>query len=240
MTEFKLLMADTCIRCEVNYDYSLKMCGDYLTDKPEDLTVTVTPEDISSEAVRHGKYDPNPHSEGYYESLALYRKICSALAMRGIVLIHGSSLMADGEGFLFCASSGTGKSTHTRLWRQVFGDKVTMINDDKPLVRVMPDGTAVIYGTPWNGKHHIGGNLSAPLKHICFLARGEKNELTPADIRDARTSILRFVFRPDDPIETAATLATAEKILGAVSLWNLKCNMDPEAARVSYEGMTGK
>ena len=240
MYTFKIGIADFCICCEVNHEYSLKLCRDYLSDKDEDLSVSVSPEDIRTEASRYEENEQQTGSERYMESLALYRKICSELALRDTVLIHGSSLMVDGEAFLFCAPSGTGKSTHTRLWREVYGDRVAMINDDKPLVRINSEGVPVIYGTPWNGKHHLGANISAPLKHICFLDRGENNSISPSDPAGSIPKLLRFTFRPDGPLETMSMLGTAEKIANAVDMWELKCNMDPEAAKVSYEGMTGK
>lgn len=238
MITFKILLAGFCIRCEVNYEYSYKLCRDYLTDRDEEMSVCITAEDIKAETKRNDECGQYPHSEAFIESLALYRKICTQLALRDIVLIHGSSLMADNEAVLFCANSGTGKSTHTRLWREVFGDKVVMINDDKPLVRIV-DGAPVIYGTPWNGKHHLGSNISAPLKHICFLRRGEQNELHPADCADVFTRLMRFTFRPDSPLETMAAMGTVERISSTVNFWDLACNMDPEAAKVAYEGMTG-
>ena len=237
MHTFKLDIAGFCVKCTVNYEYSVKLCRGYTTDRDEDLEITVSPEEIETETARYP--EENEHSPAFMETLALYRKICTELALRDTVLIHGSSLMADGEAVLFCANSGTGKSTHTRLWREVFGDKIVMINDDKPLVRLI-EGTPYIYGTPWNGKHHIGTNISAPLRHVCFLERGEKNEVCPADGTEAFTRLLRFTFRPDSALETMAMLGTAEKIAGQVKFWDLKCNMDPEAAVVSYEGMYGK
>jgi hypothetical protein len=234
---FKLDIAGFCIKCIVNYEYSVKLCRDYLTDRDEETSVTVSPDEIAAETDRYP--EENEHSAAYMESLALYRKICTELALRDTVLIHGSSLMADGEAVLFCANSGTGKSTHTRLWREVFGDRVLMINDDKPLIRLI-NGEPYIYGTPWNGKHHIGTNVSAPLRHICFLERGEQNQIQPADSADVYTRLLRFTFRPDSPLETMAMLGTVEKIAGSVRFWDLACNMDPEAATVSYEGMIEK
>ena len=80
----------------------------------------------------------------------------------------------DGAAYLFTAPSGTGKSTHTRLWREVFGDRVWMINDDKPMLRIS-ENLVTAYGTPWNGKHHISRNASAPLKAIVQLNRGKEN-----------------------------------------------------------------
>ena len=66
---------------------------------------------------------------------------------------------------MFTAPSGTGKSTHARLWREAFGERVVMINDDKPLLLVRPEGVTV-YGTPFRGKHGLGGDRSAPLRAI--------------------------------------------------------------------------
>ena len=239
MYSFKIDIAGSSIRCEVNFEYSYKLCKDHLTDRPEDFSVCITAEDITAEINRYDDGGQPAHSEAFMESLALYRKICTELALRDTVLIHGSSLMMDGEAVLFCAPSGTGKSTHTRLWRETFGSRVLMINDDKPVVR-MVDGVPVIYGTPWNGKHRIGTNTSAQLKHICFLRRGEKNVINSVGRTEALPTLLRYTFRPDGPLETMAMLNTAEKISQTVSFWDLACNMDPEAAKVSFEGMIGK
>ena len=79
----------------------------------------------------------------------------------------------DGEAYIFTAVSGTGKSTHAMLWREVFGERVRMINDDKPLIRITPEGKAVVYGTPWDGKHHLSKNSAFPLKAICWLTRAK-------------------------------------------------------------------
>ena len=119
------------------------------------------------------------------------------------------------------------------------GDRAVMINDDKPLVKIAGD-KAVIYGTPWNGKHHLGANISAPLKYICFLNRGEDNVISSMDRAEALTRLLKFTFRPDAAAETAAVLETAEKLSDCVEFRSLYCNMDPEAVKVSYEGMMGK
>ncbi len=85
------------------------------------------------------------------------------------VLFHGSALAIDGDGYLFTAKSGTGKSTHTRLWRERFGDRVVMINDDKPLLHI-DAGSVIAYGTPWNGKHRLGTNASVPLRADCVFS----------------------------------------------------------------------
>ncbi len=68
------------------------------------------------------------------------------------IRLHSSAVVVDGRAYLFSATSGTGKSTHTGLWLELFGDKAYIINDDKPAVRLR-DGVWYAYGTPWSGKH---------------------------------------------------------------------------------------
>ena len=238
MYTFTLSIADQNILCNVNYEYSLKYCNDYHTDGPVDFCVTIMPEDILDEFKWQEEQNDGNRSDAYIESLALYRKICTQLALRNTVLIHGSSLMKDGNAFLFCAPSGTGKSTHTRLWREVYGSDVVMINDDKPLVRLSKDGAPMIYGTPWNGKHHIGTPISAPLRNICFLERSENNSIYPVNKTDAFQRLLQFTFRPDSPLEMSSVLGTIDQTVQFADFWQLKCNMDPQAAVISFEGMT--
>lgn len=80
--------------------------------------------------------NPDGFPDAYIESLALYQNITELLLARDVMQFHCSALEMDGRAYLFTAPSGTGKSTHVRLWRQVFGARVTVINDDKPLVRL--------------------------------------------------------------------------------------------------------
>ena len=206
----------------------------YLTDKKPEFSVSVTEADLEFERASAKAQEPQ---DWQLEWMAIYRKICSVMAGKNTVLIHGSSLCMDGKAYLFCAKSGTGKSTHTKLWRQVFGDRVVMINDDKPLVSISGN-EAVIYGTPWNGKHHIGTNISAPLKNIVFLERGSENELVPFDKKNAFTELLKYIYRPDDTSEMLQVLDTAAKIADLSSFWTLRCNMDPSAAQIAYKAMS--
>ena len=114
-----------------------------------------------------------------------------------------------------------------------------MINDDKPLVRVGPEG-AVIFGTPWNGKHRLGENISAPLKGICFLQRGERNAIAPVSAAEAYPLLLRQVYRPRDAAALDQTLRLLDALCRAVDFYRLSCNMDLDAARVSSQAMTGR
>ena len=103
------------------------LCRDYAAapGATPDFSVSVTEEEIRAEGTPGDGLTP-----GYLETLAVYRKLCERALDRGRLLLHGSAFAYRGEGVLFTAPSGTGKSTHARLWREVYGDRVTVINDD--------------------------------------------------------------------------------------------------------------
>ena len=239
MHRLTIELAETPIEITLRREELAKRCQEYLTDKAAEFSVSVSDADLEEEKKWSKNEDPK---EWELEWVAIYRKICSELAFRNTVLIHGSCLAVDGSAYLFCAPSGTGKSTHTRLWRQYLGDKAVMINDDKPLVRVFDtngnDPAVRIYGTPWNGKHRIGANISAPLKAVCFLSRSEENHIERTEKDLALSQLLKFTFRPEDPLAMSNVLGTISKIADLSAFYTLGCNMYPNAAETAYKGMS--
>ena len=207
-----------------------------------DIRVEITEDDIESERTfsdrtraKEGRLALVP-TDDYLEELAVYRKICEKLPYYDRFLFHGSALAMDGEGFLFTAPSGTGKSTHARLWREVFGNKVSMINDDKPVIGIQGNEIR-IFGTPWNGKHRLGTNTSVPLKAICFLERGENNSIREVTKAENLPKLLGQVFRPSDKEALNRVLQLTDRMTDMVKHYILSCNMDPEAAIVSHNMM---
>lgn len=244
MTRFNIKLADKVISVAANYDSTVTFCKDYLTDADPEIAVSVSMEDILYEKIKskrerelEGLSEWEPPLP-YLETLALYRKIAEALVCEGIILFHGSAISLDGDVYLFTAKSGTGKSTHTRLWREVYGERAVMINDDKPLIAIKEDGV-VVYGTPWNGKHRLGVNASAPLKAICILERNEKNIIKEEIAMATFPEILSQTYRFSDVVGMKKTLELLDKMLKQVKVFRLGCNMDREAAVVSYNGMKG-
>lgn len=195
------------------------------------------PEDIEGERRRLlSKKNPGEALEASspeaLERLHLCRRIAEILPKYDRVLFHGSSLAVDGRGVLFTAKSGTGKSTHTRFWRQEFGSRVKMVNDDKPFLHIGGNGVTV-YGTPWRGKHALGENTRAPLEAIYFVNRGEENRVQTISPRELYPLLLQQTYTPDDPAAMAKTLALVERLSRSVKLLKLYCNLDPQAARVA-------
>ena len=156
----------------------------------------------------------------------------------GGMMIHSSAIVMDGYAYLFSAPCGTGKSTHTTMWRRVFGeDRVMMLNDDKPAVR-FEDGRWYAYGTPWSGKTAQNENLRVPVGGICVLTRGETNEIEPFGGVLAAKAIFEQTSRPAAMEGRAKLMEMVDKLLNDVPVWKLKCLANLDAARVSHKAMS--
>ncbi len=237
-------IADKNIAIHSIYADVHEYCKDYITDETPDFSVQTAQSDITYEREKSAKEDLaegraiRDFTDGYLEELAVYRKIAEKMLDYDTFLFHGSVIAVDGQGYLFTAKSGTGKSTHTRLWREYLGSRAVMVNDDKPLLRVSQSGVTV-YGTPYNGKHRLGNNISVPLKCICILERAEQNTIKEISKSDAYVLLLQQTYRPSDSIKMAKTLTLADKMAESVRLYRLGCNMNIEAAQVAYHKMKG-
>ena len=170
------------------------------------------------------------------ENCTLHSLLTGRLTEYGVLLMHGSALCMDGQAIVFVAPSGTGKSTHARLWREAFGDRVWMINDDKPMLRITEEGI-VVWGTPWDGKHHLSRNAGAPLRAVVWLTRDETNHIEPLPKADAFPLLMRQCYASKRPDVMARILAMEKTLLDAADFYALGCTMDPEAALVARKGM---
>lgn len=238
------LLGGISVSIESMYDEVQTMCRDYATSLAPEITISTTAEDIEAEGrmsdeQRRQEGLPEYHyPPSYLETLAVYRQYATAAIPCGVMLIHGSVIAVDGEGYLFTALSGTGKSTHVRLWRELFGERAVMVNDDKPLVRIAADSSPIVYGTPWDGKHHLSNNISVPLRAIVILERGEENSITAVSAQEAFPTLIQQSFRPADAMLTMKALQLLSLLSGQVGLYRLHCNMQPEAAHIAYQGIT--
>ncbi len=222
--------------------YFHRLSRDYVSEKEPEFSIALSPEDVEKEGEKARQEDllegitPRKYGNGELEFTAVYRKLTDWLISYGIMLMHGSVIAVDGQAYLFTAKSGTGKSTHTRLWREYFGNRAVMVNDDKPLLALKGE-SVIAYGTPWNGKHRLGCNMTAPLKALCILERGEENRVEKITPLEAYPLLLQQSNRSLGAEKMLMTLDLLEKIMARVPVYRLKCNMEPEAAKIAYEGM---
>lgn len=235
MGEFTFEIAGHSLAARCLFDSTAHYCARYpATGAPEEI-LTVSREELVAE---QAFLDEEARQEGlkrriftdpFLERGVLQRKVAEYLRKFDILLLHGSTVSVDGRAFLFTAPCGTGKSTHTRLWREVFAQRAVMINDDKPFLCVS-EGGVTAFGAPWSGKHGLNANISAPLVGICILNRGMDNRIAP--------------MAPDEGMEFLKTQACSpcpeplvEALLHTVHLWHMTCNKDPQAACMAYAAM---
>ena len=237
MTNFSVKLADVNIGVTSIYDTTKIFCTDYLTNDLPDFTVTITESDIEHEKNKSRKHSPDlKFTPEYLETLAVYRKIAEKMPEYDTILFHGSVIAVDGIAYMFTAKSGTGKSTHARLWRELLGSRAVMINDDKPLLKIT-DTAVTAYGTPWNGKHRLGCNISAPLKAVCVLSRSEQNGIEPLTKAEALKHLYTQTYRPESLTSAQKTMKLIDDLANTVKLYSLKCNMHPTAAQTAYNAI---
>ena len=174
----------------------------------------------------------------------LYRLAVEELPKHGSFIAHAAVIEYDGLAYAFMAPSGTGKTTHIKLWMDTLGPEATVINGDKPILRLdkTPAGEPQIMacGSPWAGKEGWQTNTSAPLAGLCFLTRGNTDTCRRVSSAEAFDSAVRQIYMPSDPVSAVRTLDFVDVLLQTVPLYRLSCTMNKTAVKASFEAMTGR
>lgn len=220
-------LADNYFTLYNRYDYIKKLYRDYLSKRPG-IEIHLTEYDLLMENKDNGNW-----SMEYLESLAFYRKICESLLDKNILLFHCSAIEIDGKAYLFTAPSGTGKSTHTRLWKEYFKERVTVINDDKPLLSV-GEKEIRVFGTPYGGKHGLQTNTSAPVAAIIVLHQSIRNQVTRLNSQEAYPVLLNQTYRKNESAGMIKTMDLVQR-LTELPVYSLGCNISTEAVCLLYE-----
>ena len=233
----RYLIADFVTEFNAKYDNTKRLaepfiyCGERETDFCLEVSENYLQQLMSKAAVGT--------TIGQIENLAFSGVFNRIIIKYNTMLVHSSALIYNNGAYLFSADSGVGKSTHTKLWLKAFGDKVHIMNDDKPVVRLY-DNHAVAYGTPFDGGSGIALNESYPLKAIIFVERGEENSVR---IPDNKEIIQKLYFQTARMVnrETAEKmLVNLERLLHLTKFYVLTCNMDISAAYTAYNSIIEK
>ena len=154
-----------------------------------------------------------------------------ATADKKTVLMHASVVSLEGRGYLMTAPSGTGKSTHTRLWRQCF-DQCELVNDDNPVVRI-EQGKAIVYGSPWSGKTPCYRNVCHPVGAYVRLFQEPENNIHPYQPLEAYAMLLPAMSCMvwDKRMQTGVSKTVAEMVR-LNPMYRLGCRPDEAAARL--------
>jgi len=155
--------------------------------------------------------------------------------LHGTILIHASVVSCRGEGFAFLGKSGTGKSTHSRLWLKHI-QNTTLLNDDNPAVRCLPDGQIYVYGTPWSGKTPCYKNCGIRLKGLVRLQQAAANKFAVKSGMEALVAVLPSctAIRWNKYLFSSMT-DTLEAVLKRVVVATLDCLPNQAAAEMCYQ-----
>lgn len=243
MAEFSIEIAGHSFRVSSLFESTREYCKHYFTDNAPEQQITVhrghlefEQEMLRQEAVTEGiriRQFPDP----FLERSSIQRAVAEYLFDKGILMLHGSTVAVDGKAYLFTAKCGTGKSTHTRLWREVFGSRAVMVNDDKPFLKITHSGVWVC-GSPWSGKHGLDTNITVPLQGICILERGAENQIRPCTAETAMPMLLHQGYCPLDPGKREKFEELVNSLAQKVTLRQMRCNKNPEAAYVAFGAMS--
>lgn len=236
---FKSRIADLNIGFVEYYDLFHAYVPDFAAEfeKPDLVIESLLP-DINAERDLHLAAGERELAPGRYQMVRAFRKLADALPDFDAVVFHSCFIQTANHGVAFTARSGTGKTTHMLLWQRLLGDRMRIINGDKPIVRFV-DGGLYGYGTPWNGKEHYYQKDRAPLTDICVIERSPVNETVEISREEGALVLLSQVHSPVDAVQLDKTLALVNRIAENCRFWKIRCNMELEAAEVAYNAIVG-
>lgn len=224
MYNFKIKIADVVILTKVNYPDTKEFFASFLSDEKVDEEICIEVSDI----IKYHELSPD-FTEEMCERAALKYKVDRIAVEYGAFPFHASALSYKGEGYVFTALSGVGKSTHARIWRDTYGKDVIMINDDRPYLKVVGD-SVYAYSHPQSGKHNIYTNSSCQVKVIGKIIRDERNYVKRISKSDIFPFLVQQTFTMDEPGITSKIIELIKKVLDRVFLYEIHCNMNLDAA----------
>lgn len=153
--------------------------------------------------------------------------------------MHASVIMKDGFAQLFLGHSGTGKSTHSRLWQEAFGEAAVLMNDDNPILRLLASGEVRVYGSPWSGKTPCYKQISAPVHGIVKLSQAPQNEMRRLRLPEAYAYMLSSASGLKiEPDMMDALYDTIAQIIQITPMYHLDCLPNTDAARLCHDTLS--
>ena len=190
-----------------------------------------------------GEYFPKPGVSSYSTlmqvSTSLMLMYTAVFSPESTLMMHASVVRHEGMAILFLGTSGTGKSTHSRLWLENI-EGCDQVNDDNPVLRLMPDGSLHVFGTPWSGKTPCYRNLDVPVRAIVRLEQAPHNKIARLKGLTAYAAILPAASNIRwNRTMTDSVSSTVEKIAMTTPCWHLGCLPDADAACICRDAVEG-
>lgn len=243
MTEFNINLADEVFTVRCVQPFTRTRFVEFETDERGAVLQSSREMMLKYLSLLEKKYHANSSAAikiqpNLLDFFSIFELVSHALVPRGVLLVHGSAVVVNGQAVLFMAPSGTGKSTHTHLWTELLGDKAFIINDDKQFIRLNRE-VPIVYTSPWGMVHPAPAEKSAPLKAVVWLERGE-NHIEPITFTEMLPKLIQSSLRGNTPAEAVQILQMQQKLLRSASLWKMTCTPDLDAAHMAYHAVLEK
>lgn len=230
----KCILADLKVEYHTMYDRVKGSVRQYCAEfEQPDLIIDIKKENIDFERKVDVEASPD-RKDRVVERTTAFRMFAERLPEFDGAVFHSCLISVGDRAIAFSAPSGTGKTTHMTLWQKLLGEKLTIINGDKPFLRFV-DGKLYGYGSPWVGKEGYGCKQRAPLTDVCLIERSKTNKTAPLSKEEGIMLLMQQVYMPFDPQMRVKTISLIYKIAENVNFWKISCNMDPSAAEVAYK-----
>ncbi|MEG2179889.1 MAG: hypothetical protein RRZ66_04955 [Bacteroidales bacterium] len=224
-----------------SFSWEGSMCSMYRTERGYFVTLTDLQlgttemmESFDNWQTIHTSVSPQEDASGYFLNYFLMMAYSFAASASHTLMMHASVIESDGKGMLFLGKSGTGKSTHSRLWLDHVPN-ASLLNDDNPVVRMLPNGDIRVFGSPWSGKTPCYRNHSVKISAFVRLKQAPENRLVRLPASHAFAALLpscsNMVWDKqvhDDTCQTIALIAAKSKVA------QLECLPDRSAVELSY------
>ena len=153
-----------------------------------------------------------------------------ASAPYSTLLFHASTVSRHNHAYLFLGKSGTGKSTHSRLWLRHVTD-TELVNDDNPVVRILDNQEAWVYGSPWSGKTPCYRNVGYPIGGIVGLAQAPHNAIRHVRGLEAYALLTSSISgKRWDRCVADGLHHSVNQLISNTPIWHLDCLPDADAA----------
>ena len=222
-------------RVHAHHDGVLHKCRNYITNDEPVKDISINESEIDAEKAKADKTEKYPPSKEEIEMRALWRSIADSLPEFNEFQFHGASVALNDQGYIFTADSGTGKTTHIKLWLKHHKDAY-VVNGDQPIIGVGEE--ILVYGSPWCGKEGMNTNAAVPLKAIVLMERGQKNVIHEISMKDALFDLLRQIYKPSGSMEMKKTMQLLSALEGKVRFYRFEFdNFADDAFSVAYHAL---
>ncbi len=229
-TSITIALAGQSLELELNFPENTLFFREFLSGEKAKDKLTVSMDDVIK---AHERY-PAETDLAYAECGELAFRIADWLAERQCCIFHGAAFLWKGKAWILTAPSGTGKTTQYFLWKIRFGEEVTLINGDKPILECREDSIRV-HSSPWKGKEGMHNRISAPLGGILYLRQAEENSMELLPPKEAILPLLyQFLMDWAEKDTVLAACDILDRMLKNVPVWLLSNRGDDESAMLAY------